>query len=157
MDPSYGRSSAAERLPGQNCQSGLQQDMHTARYLLEYLGFVINLEKPTQQLEILGFVVNTRDITLLLPDCKAGSIKALCSALLCFSAGTISVDRQTDRLYPGCISGAFALPQFTTVETPSSFSERELRFPNNSFNGRTLLVASTSRTVERSFTEFRIQ
>ena len=65
---------------------GLQQDMTTARYLLENLGFVINLEKscfqPTQQLEFLGFVVNTLDMTLLLPDCKVEAIKSHCSKML---------------------------------------------------------------------------
>ena len=67
-------------------ENGLRQDMHTAQYLLENLGFVINLEKscfqPTQQLEFLGFLVSTRDMTLLLPDCKVSSIKTLCSTLL---------------------------------------------------------------------------
>ena len=65
---------------------GLQQDMTTARYLLENLGFVINLEKscfqPTQQLEFLGFVVNTLDMTPLLPDCKVEAIKSHCSKML---------------------------------------------------------------------------
>ena len=65
---------------------GLQQDMTTARYLLENLGFVINLEKScfqaTQQLEFLGFVVNTLDMTLLLPDCKVEAIKSHCSKML---------------------------------------------------------------------------
>ena len=65
---------------------GLQQDMTTARYLLENLGFVINLEKscfqPTQQLEFLGLVVNTLDMTLLLPDCKVEAIKSHCSKML---------------------------------------------------------------------------
>ena len=65
---------------------GLQQDMITAQYLLEHLGFVINVEKscfqPTPQLEFLGFVVNTLDMTLLLPDCKVEAIKSHCSKLL---------------------------------------------------------------------------
>ena len=65
---------------------GLQQDMTTAQYLLENLGFVINLEKscfqPTQQLEFFGFVVNTLDMTLLLPDCKVEAIKSHCSKML---------------------------------------------------------------------------
>ena len=73
--------------------------MHTAQYLLENLGFVINLEKscfqPTQQLEFLGFLVNTRDMTLLLPDCKVSSIKTLCSTLL--SQRDVSV-RELSRL-----------------------------------------------------------
>ena len=71
----------------------------------------------------------------------------------CFSTGTISVDRQVDRLYPGCISRAFALSQFTTVETPSSLSGQELRFPDTTLNRghrRTSMVASTSRCLERS-------
>ena len=67
---------------------GLQQDMTTAQYLLENLGFVINLEKscfqPTQQLEFLGFVVNTLDMTLLLPDCKVEAIKSHCSKMLLY-------------------------------------------------------------------------
>ena len=65
---------------------GLQQDVTTAQYLPENLGFVINLEKscfqPTQQLEFLGFVVNTLDMTLLLPDCKVEAIKSHCSKML---------------------------------------------------------------------------
>ena len=80
-------------------ETGLQQDMHTAQYLLENLGFVINLEKscfqPTQQLEFLGFLVNTRNMTLLLPDCKVSSIKTLCSTLL--SQRDVSV-RELSRL-----------------------------------------------------------
>jgi hypothetical protein len=67
-------------------KEGLGLDMATARYLLENLGFVINLEKscfvPTQTLEFLGFVVNTQAMTLLLPDCKVESIKSHCSYLL---------------------------------------------------------------------------
>ena len=67
-------------------KAGLQRDMITAQYLLEHLGFVINLEKscfqPTQQLEFLGFVVNALDMTLLLPDCKVEAIKSRCSNLL---------------------------------------------------------------------------
>ena len=55
-------------------------------YLLENLGFVINLEKsvfvPTQQLEFLGFVINTIDMTLLLPRDKVTAIKALWKRLL---------------------------------------------------------------------------
>ena len=137
-------------------ETGLQEDMHTAQYLLQNLGFVINLEKscfqPTQQLEFLGFLVNTWDMTLLLPDCKVSSIKTAISTR-CFSTGTISVDRQVDRLYPGCISRAFALSQFTTVETPTSLSGQELRFPDTTLNRghrRTSMVASTFRCMERS-------
>ena len=52
-------------------KEGLGLDMATARYLLENLGFVINIEKscftPTQQLEFLGFLVDSRDMNLLLP------------------------------------------------------------------------------------------
>ena len=53
------------------------------------------LFSPTQQLEFLGFLVNTRDMTLLLPDCKASSIKTLCSTLL--SQRDVSV-RELSRL-----------------------------------------------------------
>ena len=65
---------------------GMQQDLATARYLLENLGFVINLEKsvfvPTQKLEFLGFLMNTIDMILLLPSNKVKSIKSLCRNLL---------------------------------------------------------------------------
>ena len=64
-----------------------------------------------------------------------------------------SPPHQVDRLYPGCISRAFALSQFTTVETPSSLSGQELRFPDTTLNRghrRTSMVASTSRCLERS-------
>ena len=70
----------------------------------------------------------------------------------CFRTGTISVDRQVDCLYPGCICRAFALSQFTTVETPSSLSGQELRFQDTALNRghrRTSMVASTSRRMER--------
>ena len=67
-------------------REGLREDMATARYLLENLGFVINLEKsvfvPTQKLEFLGFVINTIDMILVLPDDKVKSIKSLCRTLL---------------------------------------------------------------------------
>ena len=67
-------------------QEGLREDMATARYLLENLGFVINLEKsvfvPMQKLEFLGFVINTIDMILVLPDDKVKSIKSLCRTLL---------------------------------------------------------------------------
>jgi hypothetical protein len=67
-------------------KEGLQLDMATAQYLLENLGFVINLEKscftPTQTLEFLGFLVNTRDMTLHLPDYKVEAIKADCNDLI---------------------------------------------------------------------------
>ena len=60
--------------------------MATARYLLENLGFVINLEKscfvPTQNMEFLGFVVSTQAMTLLLPNSKVESIKSHCNYLL---------------------------------------------------------------------------
>ena len=55
-------------------KEGLGLDMATARYLLENIGLVINLEKscfvPTQNMEFLGFVVNTQAVTLLLPTPK---------------------------------------------------------------------------------------
>ena len=67
-------------------EKGLRQDMATVRYLLENLGFVINLEKsvftPSQKLEFLGFIINTIDMNLLLPDDKVMSIKSLCMTLL---------------------------------------------------------------------------
>ena len=67
-------------------KDGLGLDMATARYLLENLGFVINLEKssfvPTQNMEFLGFVVNTQAMTLLLPNSKVESIKSHCNYLL---------------------------------------------------------------------------
>ena len=67
-------------------QEGLHEDMATARYLLENLGFVINLEKsvftPTQNLEFLGFVINTTDMILVLPDDKVKSTQSLCRTLL---------------------------------------------------------------------------
>ena len=67
-------------------KEGLGLDMATARYLLENLGFVINLEKscfvPTQNMEFLGFVVNTQAMTLLLPNSKVESIKSHCNYLL---------------------------------------------------------------------------
>ena len=65
---------------------GPQQDMITAQYLPEYLGFVINLEKScfqsTQPLVFLGFVVNSVDMTQLQPDCKVEAINSHCSKLL---------------------------------------------------------------------------
>jgi hypothetical protein len=67
-------------------KGGLQLDMATAQYLLENLGFVINLEKscftPTQTLEFLGFLVNTPEMTLHLPDYKVEAIKADCNNLI---------------------------------------------------------------------------
>ena len=67
-------------------KDGLGLDMATARYLLENLGFVINLEKscfvPTQSMEFLGFVVNTQAMTLLLSNSKVESIKSHCNYLL---------------------------------------------------------------------------
>lgn len=67
-------------------EEGLRQDMATAQYLLENLGFVINFEKshftPSQNLEYLGFVVNTLEMTLHLPGYKVESIKTLCSTFL---------------------------------------------------------------------------
>ena len=66
-------------------EEGLRQNMATARYLRENLGFVITLEKsvfvPTQKLEFLGFVINTIDMILVLPDDKVRSIKSLCTNL----------------------------------------------------------------------------
>ena len=38
--------------------------------------------RSNQQLEFLGFLVNSRDMTLLLPDCKVEAIKAHCLCLL---------------------------------------------------------------------------
>ena len=68
-------------------QVGQEQDIATARYLLENLRFIVNFEKscfvPTQHLERLGFLVNSRDMTLLLlPDCKVEAIKVHCLCLL---------------------------------------------------------------------------
>jgi hypothetical protein len=64
-------------------KEGLQLGMAMAQYLLENLGFVINLEKscfmPTQTLE---FLVNTWDMTLHLPNYKVEAIKADCNNLI---------------------------------------------------------------------------
>ena len=56
---------------------GLVLDMATARYLLENLGFVINLEKSCFILQ-----PSVWSMTLHLPACKVAAIKAHCSYLL---------------------------------------------------------------------------
>ena len=53
-------------------------DRHTSRVCVPSLRAFV----PTQQLEFLGFLVNSRDMTLLLPDCKVEAIKAHCLCLL---------------------------------------------------------------------------
>ena len=64
-------------------KEGLLLDLTTARYLLENLRFVINLEKscftPTQTVD------NTRDMILLLADYKVDAIKVDCYNLRCES------------------------------------------------------------------------
>ena len=80
-DHLLGRSAVHESIVG-----GPGAGYGNLRYLLENLGFVVNFEKscfvPAQQLEFLGFLVNSRDMTLLLPDCKVEAIKAHCLCLL---------------------------------------------------------------------------
>ena len=64
-------------------KEGLLLDLTTARYLLENLRFVINLEKscftPTQTVD------NTRNMILLLADYKVDAIKVDCYNLRCES------------------------------------------------------------------------
>ena len=93
---------------------GLQQDMTTAQYLLENLGFVINLEKscfqPTQQLKFLGFVVNTLDMTLLQPDCKVEAIKSHCSKMLLHHEVSVRELSQLIGKLTASIQGIFPAP-----------------------------------------------
>ena len=54
-------------------------------FLLQHLGFVINLKKcvldPAQEIEFLGVIVNTQTMTLSLPAEKIGKIKDQCLRL----------------------------------------------------------------------------
>ena len=137
---------------------GLQQDMTTARYLLENLGFVINLEKscfqPTQQLEFLGFVVNTLDMTLLLPDCKVEAIKSHCSKMLpsrSFSTGALSAHRQTNCVYSSYFPSSLALSAPAEPEAQSLSPIRPFRCYDPSVHrgqGRTSVVASAFECLE---------
>ena len=92
----------------------LEQDMATARYLLQNLGFVVNFEKscfvPTQQLEFLGFLVNSRDMTLLLPDCKVEEIKAHCLCLLARQDVSVRELSQLIRKLTASIQAIFPAP-----------------------------------------------
>ena len=140
-------------------ETGLQQDMHTAQYLLENLGFVISFEKscfqPTQHLEFLGFLVNTRDMTLLLPDCKVSSIKTLCSTLLSQRDVSVRVLSQLIGKLTASIQAVFPAPlHYRNLQQlkHQALSGKELRFPDTSLNrghSRTSMVASTSRCMER--------
>ena len=137
---------------------GLQQDMTTAQYFLENLGFVINLEKscfqPTQQLEFLGFVVNTLDMTLLLPDCKVEAIKSHCSKMLLHyevSVRELSQLRQTNCVYSSYFSSSLALSAPAESETQSLSPIRPFRCYDRSVHGgqgRTSVVASTFECLE---------
>ena len=88
--------------------------MATARYLLQNLGFVVNFEKscfvPTQQLEFLGFLVNSRDMTLLLPDCKVEEIKAHCLCLLARQDVSVRELSQLIRKLTASIQAIFPAP-----------------------------------------------
>ena len=48
-------------------------------FLLQHLGFVINLKKceldPAQEIEFLGLIVSSQNMTLSIPDEKIGKIK----------------------------------------------------------------------------------
>jgi hypothetical protein len=93
---------------------GLWQDLATARYLLENLGFVINLEKsvfvPTQKLEFLGFVIHRIDMILVLPTDKVKSIKSLCRNLLEQQVVSVRDLSQLIGKLTGCIQAVFPAP-----------------------------------------------
>ena len=107
-------------------QEGLWEDMATARYLLENLGFVINLEKsvfvPTQKLGFLGFVINTIDMILVLPDDKVDqiSVQDFAGATTSLSTGPFSTDWQTYGINSGCLSCAPALSSPPTPQKSGS-------------------------------------
>ena len=138
---------------------GLQQDMTTAQYLLENLGFVINLEKscfqPTQQLEFLGFVVNTLDMTLLLPDCKVEAIKSHCSKMLLHHEVSVRELSQLIGKLTASIQAIFpsslALSAPAGSETQSLSPIRPFRCYDRSVHGgqgRTSVVASAFECLE---------
>ena len=138
---------------------GLQQDMTTAQYLLENLGFVIDLEKscfqPTQQLEFLGFVGNTLDMTLLLPDCKVEAIKSHCFKMFIasrsFSTGALSAHRQTNCVYSSYFPSSLALSAPAGSETQSLSPIRPFQCYDRSVHGgqgRTSVVASAFECLE---------
>ena len=136
-------------------ETGLQQDMRTAQYFCDQPREILFSTNPAVRICRVSSEHSGYDSApaRLQSEFNQDALFNSTISTRCFSTGTISVDRQVDRLYPGCISCAFTLSQFTIVETPSSLSGQELRFPDttlNSSHSRTLMVASTSRCLERS-------
>ena len=64
----------------------MRESLSVLRAILEWLGFVVNDEKPveipTQQLEFLGFMLDSNLMTLSLTEKKRASISKICSGLL---------------------------------------------------------------------------
>ena len=143
-------------------KEGLGLDMVTARYLLENLGFVINLEKScfvlTQNMEFLGFVVNTQVMTLLLPNSKVESIKSHCNYLLALPEVSVRDLSQLIGKLTASIQAIFPAPLATlpsppASQTPSFSTTKGLRCNNTSVDrgqGGITLVVSPSECLERS-------
>ena len=64
----------------------LEQARDTLMYLLQYLGFLINVKKselnPTSQIQFLGVEINSINMTLSLPKEKVTKIRSQCQELL---------------------------------------------------------------------------
>ena len=70
-----------------NSYSGCLKAVHATIFLLQGLGFCINMEKsvltPSQCIEYLGHVINTMFMTASLPERRLRKICHGCAALLC--------------------------------------------------------------------------
>ena len=146
-------------------KEGLGLDMATARYLLENLGFVINLEKscfvPTQNMEFLGFVVNTQAMTLLLPNSKVESLNSHCNYLLVLPEVSVRDLSQLIGKLTASIQAILIFPaplhyrHIQHLKHQLSFSTTKgLRCNNTSVDrgqGGITLVVSPSECLERSW------
>ena len=76
-----------------NSMSELFMARDSVIFLLQHLGFVINLKKcvldPAQEIEFLGLIANSQTMTLSLPKEKIGKIKDQCLRL--YKASEVSL------------------------------------------------------------------
>jgi len=84
----------------------------TVIYLLQHLGFVINLKKsvlePTQKIEFLGLIVNSQDLSLSLTQEKLQKVKTRCLEM--YKAETVSILELTKLIGLLCSTTQAVLP-----------------------------------------------
>ena len=137
----------------------ISQAKETLIFLLQNLGFVINLKKsqltPVKEMEFLGLVVNSVNITLALPQKGFGYPKQIHVSYSVIKDRNYGINQTPRKTIVHCSDTAFKENSAQVLVTTTNLGSERNKFLSNQ-NKIRLTVTGRAKVVEGEFTSSEV-